>query len=205
MHRSRPGSVMARVSVDNPAYYINRELSWLQFNRRVLEEAQDETNPLLERLKFLSISANNLDEFFEIRVAGLVQQIEDGYTEAGPDGLTLVEERDAISDEVHKFVAEQYQCWNEHLRPRLAEKGIRVLGLHELDEHARAFVEEYCERELDLLLTPVTVDPAHPFPRVINKALCVAFLLRRRRRSSLTYTGVVTVPRSLPRLVRLPS
>jgi polyphosphate kinase len=196
---------MARASVDNPAYYINRELSWLQFNRRVLEEAQDESNPLLERLKFLSISASNLDEFFEVRLAGLVQQIEDGYTEAGPDGLTLLEERDAISDEIHKFVADQYQCWNEQLRPQLSEKGIRVLSLPELEEDARAFVEDYCERELDLLLTPVTVDPAHPFPRVINKALCVAFLLRRRRRSSLTYTGVVTVPRSLPRLVRLPS
>src|SRR5260370_28214275 len=80
-----------------------------------------------------------------------------------------------------------------------------LLGMHELDETARAFVQAYSERELDLLLTPVTVDPAHPFPRVINKALCVAFLLRRRRRSSLTYTGVVTVPRALPRLVRLPS
>lgn len=196
---------MAPASVDKPGYYINRELSWLRFNRRVLEEAQDESNPLLERLKFLSISASNLDEFFEVRIAGLVQQIEDGYTEAGPDGMTLTQERDAISDEVHKFIGEQYQCWNEQLRPQLSEKGIRVLGLHELDEDAREFVEDYCERELDLLLTPVTVDPAHPFPRVINKALCVAFLLRRRRRSSLTYTGVVTVPRSLPRLVRLPS
>src|SRR5450631_4577933 len=196
---------MARASVDNPAFYINRELSWLQFNHRVLEEAQDENNPLLERLKFLSISANNLDEFFEVRVSGLVQQIEDGYTEAGPDGLTLLEERDLVAEELHKFVGEQYQCWNEKLRPQLAEKGIRVLGLHELDENARAFVQDYCERELDLLLTPVTIDPAHPFPRVINKALCVGFLLRRRRRSSLTYTGVVTVPRALPRLVRLPS
>src|SRR5438067_4352178 len=196
---------MARASVDNPAYYINREISWLQFNRRVLEEAQDENNPLLERLKFLSISANNLDEFFEVRLAGLVQQIEDGYTEAGPDGLTLTEERDLISEEVHKFIAEQYQCWNEQLRPQLSEKGIRVLSLNERDENARAFVEDYCDRDLDLLLTPVTIDPAHPFPRVINKALCVAFLLRRRRRSSLTYTGVVTVPRALPRLVRLPS
>jgi len=196
---------MVRATVDNPAYYINRELSWLQFNRRVLEEAQDENNPPLERLKFLSITASNLDEFFEVRIAGLVQQIEDGYTEAGPDGLTLIEERDLISDELHQFVADQYQCWNEQLRPQLSEKGIRVLSLHELDDNARAFVEDYCERELDLLLTPVTVDPAHPFPRVINKALCVAFLLRRRRRSSLTYTGVVTVPRALPRLVRLPS
>src|SRR5262249_27869989 len=196
---------MNRASLDNPAYYINRELSWLEFNRRVLEEAQDENNPLLERLKFLSISASNLDEFFEVRIAGLVQQIEDGYTEAGPDGLTLPEEPDLISEEVHGLVADQYRGWNESLRPQLSRQGIRVLSLPELDENARTFVQEYCERELDLLLTPVTVDPAHPFPRVINKALCVAFLLRRRRRSSLTYTGVVTVPRALPRLVRLPS
>src|SRR4029077_8311995 len=128
-----------------------------------------------------------------------------GYTEAGPDGLTLLEERDLVAEELHKFVGEQYQCWNEKLRPQLGGKRIRVLSLNELDENARAFVQDYCERELDLLLTPVTIDPAHPFPRVINKALCVGFLLRRRRRSSLTYTGVVTVPRSLPRLVRLPS
>ncbi|HEV2729063.1 MAG TPA: polyphosphate kinase 1, partial [Terriglobales bacterium] len=196
---------MARLSLDNSAYYLNREASWLAFNRRVLEEAQDESNPLLERLKFLSITASNLDEFVEVRVAGLVQQIEDGYTEAGPDGLTLVEERDLVSRETHEFVDDQYRCWNEKLRPAMNDHGIRVLGIHELDARARTFVEEYCERELDLLLTPVTVDPAHPFPRVINKALCVAFLLRRRRRSSLTYTGVVTVPRALPRLVRLPS
>src|SRR5580700_7700446 len=196
---------MVRTSLDNSAYYINREASWLAFNRRVLEEAQDEKNPLLERVKFLSISASNLDEFFEVRVAGLVQQIEDGYTEAGPDGLTLVEERDVVSRETHEFVDDQYRCWNGRLRPALSEHGIRVLGVHELDSRARAFIEEYCEKELDLLLTPVTVDPAHPFPRVINKALCVAFLLRRRRRSAMTYTGVVTVPRALPRLIRLPS
>jgi len=196
---------MAHPVLENSAYYINRELSWLAFNRRVLEEAQDLANPPLERLKFLSITASNLDEFFEVRVAGLVQQIEDGYTEAGPDGLTLLQERDAVARETHDFVDDQYRCWNDHLRPLLAQNGIRVLGLHELDSQAREFVDDYCERELDLLLTPVTVDPAHPFPRVINKALCVAFLLRRRRRSSMTYTGVVTVPRALPRLVRLPS
>jgi polyphosphate kinase len=167
---------MARPSLDSPSNFINRELSWLAFNRRVLEEAFDSNNPLLERLKFLSISASNLDEFFEVRVASLVQQIEDGYNEGAADGLTLVEERDKISLETHDFVDEQYDCWNQHLRPRLAENAIRVLGLHELDASAKSFVEEYCERELDPLLTPVTVDPAHPFPRVINKALCVAFL-----------------------------
>jgi polyphosphate kinase len=196
---------MARVSLDNPAYYLNREESWLAFNRRVLEEAQDRNNPLLERLKFLSITASNLDEFFEVRVAGLVQQIEDGYTEAGADGMTLLEERDSISRITHDLMRDQYRCWNEQLRPEMCDQGIRVLGLHELDSRARSFVEEYCEKELDPLLTPVTVDPAHPFPRVINKALCLAFLLRRRRRASTTYTGVVTVPRALPRLVRLPS
>src|ERR1700716_241171 len=196
---------MVRISLDNPAYYLNRDTSWLAFNRRVLEEAEDENNPLLERLKFLAISASNLDEFFEIRVAAMVQQIEDGYNEAGPDGVTLTERRDLLSRLTHEFVDDQYDCWNARLRPALAENGIRVLGLHELDPEARRFVDEYCEKELDPLLTPVTVDPAHPFPRVINKALCVGFLLRRRRRSALTYTGVVAVPRALPRLVRLPS
>jgi polyphosphate kinase len=196
---------MARLSLDNSQYFLNRDTSWLAFNRRVLEEAEDEGNPLLERLKFLSISANNLDEFFEVRVAAMMQQIEDGYNEAGPDGLTLTEKRDLLNKLTHEFVDDQYDCWNARLRPALSVNGIRVLGLHELDSQALRFVDEYCERELDPLLTPVTVDPAHPFPRVINKALCVGFLLRRRRRSALTYTGVVSVPRVLPRLVRLPS
>src|SRR5277367_4059638 len=195
---------MARLSLENPEYYLNRDTSWLAFNSRVLEEAQDEGNPLLERVKFLAISASNLDEFFEIRVAAMMQQIEDGYNEAGPDGLTLSEKRDVLARLTHKFVGDQYDCWNA-LRPALAEHGIRVLSLHELDAEARRFVDQYCEKELDPLLTPVTVDPTHPFPRVINKALCLGFLLRRRRRSALTYTGVVSVPRALPRLVRLPS
>src|SRR5579863_4066928 len=198
-------SRMARISLENPAYYLNRDTSWLAFNRRVLEEAEDESNPLLERVKFLAISASNLDEFFEIRVAAMVQQIEDGYNEAGPDGITLVQKRELLGKLCHEFVDDQYDCWNTRLRPNLAATGIRVLSLHELDAAALRFVDEYCEKELDPLLTPVTVDPAHPFPRVINKALCLGFLLRRRRRSALTYTGVVSVPRALPRLVRLPS
>ncbi len=196
---------MARVPVDKPSVFINREESWLKFNWRVLEEAEDTNNPLLERVKFLAITASNLDEFFEVRVGGLLQQLEDGYNATTVDGLTMVEEKELIRELTHQFVEEQYACWNERMRPELSAQGVRVLGIDELDAEARAFVDQYCERELDPLLTPVTVDPAHPFPRVINKALCLGLLLRRRRRASLTYTGVVTVPRSLPRLIRLPA
>jgi polyphosphate kinase len=185
--------------------YFNRELSWLQFNSRVLEEADDQNNPLLERVKFLAITASNLDEFFEIRVSSLLQRIEDGYADAAPDGLTPAMERDRLAVALQDFGANQYTCWNHSLRPQLAEHGVRVLTLEELDGQAREFVEHYCLQELDPLLTPVTVDPAHPFPRVINKALCQALLLRRRRRASESYMGVVTVPRALPRLIKLPS
>src|SRR5438270_6592465 len=191
--------------VEDPSLYINREASWLAFNGRVLEEANDERNPVLERVKFLAITASNLDEFFEVRVAGLLQRIEDGSVEPGPDGMVPTRERDMIAQETQEFASRQHQCWNERLRPLLAENGIRVLGLQELSPKARMFVEEYCDRELDPLLTPVTVDPAHPFPRVINKALCLGLLLKRGRRASSTYTGVVTVPRALPRLIRVPN
>src|SRR3954451_21582271 len=196
---------MARRNRERPTALLNREESWLNFNWRVLEESQDPSNPLLERLKFLAISASNLDEFFEVRVGGLLQQLEDGYNATTPDGRTMVEERQLINRLTHEFVDEQYSCWNERLRPELMQHGIRVLTIDQLDDDQLAYVDQYCEKELDPLLTPVTVDPSHPFPRVINKALCVALLLRRRRRSSLTYTGVVTVPRALPRLIRLPS
>src|SRR3954451_16286098 len=148
---------MSRISLDDPKYFLNRDVSWLAFNRRVLEEAEDEGNPLLERLKVLSISANNLDEFFEVRVAAMMQQIEDAYNESGPDGLTLTEKREILGKLTHEFVDDQYDCWNSRLRRALSENGIRLLGLHELDANALRFVDEYCEKELDPLLTPVTV------------------------------------------------
>src|SRR5512142_82490 len=147
------------VRLDSPKLYLNRELSWLGFDRRVLEEAQDERNPLLERVKFLAISASNLDEFFEVRVAGLLQRLEDADVAPGPDGMTPTEELQMLAAETHDFVASQYACWNEQLRPALAEAGIRVLGLAEVDASAREFLREYSARELDPLLTPVTIDP----------------------------------------------
>jgi len=197
---------MARKSLEKPAYYVNREISWLAFNDRVLEEAEDERNPLLERVKFLAIAASNLDEFFEIQVAALLQRIEEGNNDAGPDGLTPRQVLQNISRETHASLDAQYRTWNKRLLPALAAGGIRILELDDLSDSQKKFVEQYCANEVDPLLTPVTVDPAHPFPRVINKALCVAFLLRRRRpRGSGTYIGVITVPRVLPRLVRLPA
>lgn len=194
-------------SLVNPEFYLNRSMSWLAFNRRVLEEAEDESNPLLERVKYLAITASNLDEFFEIRIAGLLQHLEEGAVDPGPDGLTPMDEQEMVAEATHKFVSEQYKCWNEKLLPELAGHRIRVHSLADLNETQREAVDDYCRNELDALLTPVTVDPAHPFPRVIHKALCQALLLRRRRRSAANatnYIGVVTVPRSLPRLVRLP-
>jgi len=196
---------MPPLSTDKPEYFLNREVSWLKFNQRVLEEADDENNPLLERVKFLSITASNLDEFFEVRLAGLLQRIEDGYTTPGPDGLPPEQELDLVIKQTIEFVDAQYSSWNDRLRPALAENGIRILELSELDTNAADFLNDYCEREVDPLLTPITIDPAHPFPRVVNKALCLAFLLRRRRRSSAVYMGVITVPRSLPRILRVPS
>ena len=192
-------------SVDDPALYINRESSWLAFNRRVFEEANDEHNPLLERVKFLAITASNLDEFFEVRVAGLLQRIEEGFIDSGPDALSAQQERDLIASETHDFADAQYDTWNNKLLPALARENIHVLGLEDLDAEQESFIDEYCEKEVDPLLTPVTVDPAHPFPRVLNKALCIGLLLKRRRRATGTYMGVITVPRVLPRLVRLPS
>src|SRR5579863_7448571 len=186
--------------------FNGRDASWMQFNRRVLEEAEDPTNPLLERVKFLAITCSNLDEYVEIRQAGLMQRIEDGYREPGYDGLRPDESLTELTAEIHGFVAAQYACWNDRLLPELRKSGIRLLDWHELDEEARAFAQNYFQRDVDPLLTPVSIDPAHPFPRVLNKALCLALLLRAKRRSSGPQVlGVVTVPRALPRFVRLPS
>ncbi len=186
--------------------YFNREESWLSFNQRVLEEAQDATNPLLERVKFLAITASNLDEFFEIRVAGILQRIEDGYAERGPDGLLPQEVLERIAQRTHTFVEEQYACWNRDLIPALAAASIRVRSWQELSNTAREHALRFYQSEVDPLLTPVTIDPSHPFPRVLNKALCLALLLRRKRKGAPgNILGVVTVPRALPRLVPLPA
>src|SRR5580693_7257031 len=196
---------MRRASLADPRYFLNRHLSWLQFNRRVLEEAQDEGNPLLERVKFLAITASNLDEFIEVRVAGLLQQAEHGNQLAGPDGLSPEEQLQRLARDLHAFVTSQYECWNQKLVPELVREGIRILPVAHLDSAGRDAMDLFFVRQVDPLLTPVTIDPSHPFPHVINKALCVGFHLRHRSKAGTTYLGVVTVPRKIARLVRVPS
>jgi polyphosphate kinase len=197
---------MAKTRNSPETLYFGRDESWLSFNSRVLEEAQDLANPLLERVKFLAITASNLDEFFEIRLASILQRIEDGYNETTPDGLTLQESLDNLTQETHEFVDAQYRCWQEQLIPALRSSGIRILTWDEIDDEARSAATDFYQREVDPLLTPITIDPAHPFPRVLNKALCIALLLRRKRKGTDgPVLGVVTVPRALPRLVPVPS
>ena len=201
-----PRNLMRKESQREQSLFFSRDESWLSFNRRVLEEAQDTSNPLLERVKFLAITASNLDEFFEIRIAGVLQRIEDGYNEALPDGATLRESLDAMRAETQSFVADQYRCWNEQLLPALRAERIRVLSWDEMDDDACRFATNYYQREVDPLLTPITIDPSHPFPRVLNKAMCLALLLRRKRRGTAgPVLGVLTVPRALPRFVHVPS
>jgi len=197
---------MARKKLADPRLFLNRHFSWLQFNERVLEEARDPKNPLLERVKFLAITASNLDEFVEVRVAGLLQQVEHGIQDPGPDGRKPREVLTELAARTHKFVKAQYDCWREALVPSLLSESIKIVTIRSLRPSARVHVENFYSKTAGPLLTPVTVDPAHPFPHVINKAICLAFLLRRKKRGpQQPYLGVVTVPRALPRLVQLPS
>ena len=197
---------MTRVRLEDPRYYFNRHVQWLEFNRRVLEEARDLGNPLLERVKFLAITANNLDEFVEVRVSSFLQEIEQGSQRSSPDGLTAEQELAKVTEAMHILVRDQYKCWNDEILPALAKQSIRVLSVSELDAKAALTAKTFYERRVYPMLTPVTVDPSHPFPHVLNKALSISFLLRRKRAgNSKPLFGVVTVPRALPRLLRVPA
>jgi len=196
---------MARITIPDSERFFNRHLSWIQFNQRVLEEARDPANPLLERVKFLGITASNLDEFVEVRLAGLMQQAEHGNREPEADGRIPEQVLAELIAKISGFVDEQYECWRDELVPALEAESVRVLGRGDLRPEAREYIESFYAKTVEPILTPVTVDPAHPFPHVLNKALCLAFLLKRKGRGSQVYLGVVTVPRALPRLVRLPS
>ena len=183
--------------------FINRELSWLEFNRRVLEEAQDATQPLIERVKFMSIFSSNLDEFFEIRVAGIKQQIASETSEIGPDGMTPSETFNAIQRMAHELVATQYDFWNAELQPALIKNGIRLHEVAQLNAKRAAWAKRYFEQEVFPMLTPLAVDASHPFPQLLNRSHNL-LVRARARRGGETLLAIVQVPRVVPRLILMP-
>lgn len=188
-----------------PEYFLNRELSLLSFQRRVLAQAADERVPLLERLRFLCIVSSNMDEFFEIRVAGLKEQIKLGSLTAGADGLTPLEVLRRVGLETHSLIADQYALLNDVILPALAREGVAFLRRSKWTDAQRAWVREYFLREVMPVLTPIGLDPAHPFPRVLNKSLNFAVELEGRDAFGRdSGAAIVQAPRALPRVIRLP-
>jgi polyphosphate kinase len=196
-----PPSPQKRFSA--PENFINRELSWLEFNRRVLEEAQDATQPLIERVKFLSIFSSNLDEFFEIRVAGIKQQIESETSDVGPDGLSPTETFNAIQRVAHELVTTEYALWNDEIAPALAKNGIRIHDVTQLNTKRAAWARRYFQEEVFPMLTPLAVDASHPFPQLLNKSHNLLVRAKTQRGGELLH-AIVQVPRVLPRLILMP-
>lgn len=188
-----------------PGMLLNRELSWLEFNQRVLDEAVSASVPLMERLKFFCIASSNLDEFFEVRVAGLKQSIESGVMARGVDGLTPAEVFEAVHRRVRRMVDQQYACWRNDLVPGLERNRIRFLSAADLAPEDREWLDRYYAAEVRPVLTPLSIDPAHPFPQLLNKSLNLVVQLEMERAGEPEVRlSVVQVPRVLPRLVGLP-
>ncbi len=190
---------------DDTFLYINRDLSWLEFNRRVLEEAlRPDLHPLLERVKFLAIFHANLDEFFMIRVSGLKQQVLAGTVELPPDGMTPSEQLTAIRDRLLPMVKQGIECWQKDLKPKLRKAGIRIRSYDELTAAERTWLTEYFLREVFPVLTPLVFDPGHPFPHISNLSLNLAVKLLDPAEGDVHY-GRIKVPSTLPRMVELPA
>ncbi len=190
----------------DPSWFINRELSWLDFNERVLEEARDPTNPLLDRLKFLAICASNLDEFFEVRVAGLQAQIYEDLEpqDPPPDGMGSLAQLVEISRRAHDFVGRMYEVWHTEVRPQILKHGIRVCSPSELSPSQDAYLDEFFDSQVYPVLTPLAIDPAHPFPHVHNKSLNLLLRIEPDKPPARPLYAVLQVPSVLNRLVPLP-
>jgi polyphosphate kinase len=185
--------------------YINRELSLLEFNKRVLAEAQNPDVPLLERLRFLCISCTNLDEFFEIRVAALKQRMEIGAPAQGPEKISAQELFDELSPDIHDLIRHQYELLNQVMFPELTKAGVRFVQSEYWNDEQQAWLSEYFDEQVVPVLTPLTFDPSRPFPRILNKSL--NFIVRLHGKDAFgrrRHRGMVQAPRSLPRIIRLP-
>ena len=192
----------------NADAFVNRELSWLEFDRRVLEEAEDPTVPLLERVKFLAIVSSNLDEFFMVRVAGLKRRIRAGDGTTGPDGLTPAQTLAAVAERARSLSDEQHRCFLDQLEPMLAAEGIRVLSPAELTPAQETFLDEHFQRTVLPIVTPLAIDPGHPFPHLGNRSLCLIASLTPSTPSPLPHAAlsVVHIPTPVvPRFVPLPA
>lgn len=200
---ARPGGKDKEGTGPKPQYF-NRELSWLAFNRRVLEQAQSSRYPVLERMRFLSFVSSNLDEFFEIRVAGLLQQRESGTREIGPDGMLPRDQLRKIQELTHDLVQDQYTCWLKHIVPELKRKEVVFKTRQELTPAEMEWVTNYFEDEVYPVLTPLAFDPAHPFPQINNKELNIlVWVDDPETRETESLLAIVPVPRILPRVVRI--
>ncbi len=196
---------MAELDLMNPRYYSNRELSWLLFNQRILSEARDKSIPLFERLKFLSITASNLDEFFMVRVASLKDMVNAGYEKPDIAGMTPTEQLEALDTEIHKLVDMQYSTYNRSLLPLLEQNGLHVIKQHEqLSKEEAAYLDKYFVENVYPVLTPMAVDSSRPFPLIRNKSLNIAALVQKKGESEEIEFATVQVPSVLSRIILLP-
>lgn len=196
-------SIEGKLDLDNPKYYFNRELSWLEFNRRVLSEALDKRTPLLERLKFMSIFSSNLDEFFMVRVAALKKQVAAGVTKLSADGRTPKQQLNAIAEILPSMVKEQHQHFEKVLKKELTKSGVHILNYVDLNQEQRSFLNQFFEDYIFPVLTPLAVDPSHPFPYISNLSLNLAVVLKDPHIENELFARV-KIPQVLARFVALP-
>lgn len=196
---------MNKIKTTKPTIkYFNRELSWLAFNNRVLDQALSESYPLLERIRFLSFVCSNLDQFYEIRVAGLMQKVDGGATKCGMDGMSPAKLLSEIKREAGQMATEKQDCWNNVLKPALKEQKVLFKKVEELSKDEFTWLRNYFKKEIFPILTPLAIDPTHPFPLILNKSLNIIVALKNlRKKKAKTLTAIVPVPRILPRLVKL--